>query len=169
MRSHLITYHRTGPVFCILLGVDSGCARPITGQITSVTWPVIGWSEHTLNLLLARDRTQARVLCATHGDWSIDSNMSIIVTVTEGAIHDLLPFIIEFGFLFFWLYFDCCLLHITFYYTLGNLAMTVLCIAIYNNIPPKVPAYCTSYHSIGTNNMTIFVTKRAQQTLHQYP
>ena len=34
----------TGPVFCLLLGVSSGCARPITGQVTSVTWPVIGWA-----------------------------------------------------------------------------------------------------------------------------
>ena len=33
-----------GPVFCLLLGVSSGCARPITGQVTSVTWPVIGWA-----------------------------------------------------------------------------------------------------------------------------
>ena len=31
-----------GPVFCLLLGVSSDCARPITGQITSVTWPMIG-------------------------------------------------------------------------------------------------------------------------------
>ena len=34
----------TGPVFCLLLGVSSGCAQPITGQVTSVTWPVIGWA-----------------------------------------------------------------------------------------------------------------------------
>ena len=37
-----------GPVFfCILFGVlevSLGCARPITGQVTSVTWPVIGWA-----------------------------------------------------------------------------------------------------------------------------
>ena len=32
----------SGPVFCLLLRVSSGCARPITGQVTSVTWPVIG-------------------------------------------------------------------------------------------------------------------------------
>ena len=30
------------PVFCLLLGVSSGCAWPITGQVTSVSWPVIG-------------------------------------------------------------------------------------------------------------------------------
>ena len=35
---------RSGPVFCLLLGVSSGCALPITGQVTSVTWPVIGWA-----------------------------------------------------------------------------------------------------------------------------
>ena len=33
-----------GPVFCPLLRVSSGCDRPITGQVTSVTWPVIGWA-----------------------------------------------------------------------------------------------------------------------------
>ena len=31
-----------GPIFCLLLGVSSGCAQLITGQVTSVTWPVIG-------------------------------------------------------------------------------------------------------------------------------
>ena len=34
-----------GSVFCLLLRVTSGCARPITGQVTSVTWPMIGWTE----------------------------------------------------------------------------------------------------------------------------
>ena len=33
-----------GPVFCLLVGVSSGSARPITGQVTSVTWPVIVWA-----------------------------------------------------------------------------------------------------------------------------
>ena len=37
-----------GPVFCLLLGVSSGCARPIAGQVTSVTWPVIGWAQSEL-------------------------------------------------------------------------------------------------------------------------
>ena len=31
-----------GPVFCLLLGVSSDYAQPITGQVTSVTCPVIG-------------------------------------------------------------------------------------------------------------------------------
>ena len=34
----------TSAHFCLLLGVCSGGARPITGQVTSVTWPVIGWA-----------------------------------------------------------------------------------------------------------------------------
>ena len=33
---------RPGHVFCLSLGVNSGCAQPITGQVTSVTLPVIG-------------------------------------------------------------------------------------------------------------------------------
>ena len=47
----LSTVPKTGPIFCLLLGVRSGCARPIAGQVTSVTWPVIGraWSELTLS------------------------------------------------------------------------------------------------------------------------
>ena len=39
-----------GPVFYLLLRVSSGCALPITGQVTSVTWPVIGWAESELTL-----------------------------------------------------------------------------------------------------------------------
>ena len=39
----------SGPIFCLLLGVSSGCARPITGQVTSVTWPVIGWVKSELS------------------------------------------------------------------------------------------------------------------------
>ena len=33
-----------GPVFCLLLGASSDYAQPITGLLTSVTWPVIGWA-----------------------------------------------------------------------------------------------------------------------------
>ena len=42
----LLIHHEDhpGPDFCLLLGVSSGCARPITGQVTTVTWPVIGWA-----------------------------------------------------------------------------------------------------------------------------
>ena len=36
--------------FCLLLGVSSGCAWPITGQVTSVAWPVIGWAQTELTL-----------------------------------------------------------------------------------------------------------------------
>ena len=49
----------TGPVFCLLLGVSSGCAWPITGQLTAVTWPV---AEHSLSLLRGRDRKRALVI-----------------------------------------------------------------------------------------------------------
>ena len=36
--------------FCLLLGVSSGCAWPIAGQVTSVAWPVIGWAQTELTL-----------------------------------------------------------------------------------------------------------------------
>ena len=35
----------TWSVFCLLLGVSSDYAQPITGQVTEVTCPVIGWAQ----------------------------------------------------------------------------------------------------------------------------
>ena len=35
---------------CLLLGVSPDWARPIMGQVTSVTWPVIGWALFELTL-----------------------------------------------------------------------------------------------------------------------
>ena len=37
-----------GPVFCPSLGVSSDYAQPITGQVTEVTYPVIGWAQSEL-------------------------------------------------------------------------------------------------------------------------
>ena len=37
-----------GPVFCLLLGVISDYAQPITDQVTEVTCPVIGWAQPEL-------------------------------------------------------------------------------------------------------------------------
>ena len=37
-----------GPVFCLLLGVSSDYAQPITGQVTGVTCPVIGRAQPEL-------------------------------------------------------------------------------------------------------------------------
>ena len=39
---------KPGPVFCLLLGVSSDYAQPITGQVTEVTCPVIGWTQSEL-------------------------------------------------------------------------------------------------------------------------
>ena len=39
---------RPGPVFCLLLGVSSDYAQPITGQVTDVTCPVIGRAQPEL-------------------------------------------------------------------------------------------------------------------------
>ena len=36
---------KSGPVFCLLLGESSDYAQPITGQVTEVTCPVIGWAQ----------------------------------------------------------------------------------------------------------------------------
>ena len=40
---------RTGSVVCLLLGVGSDCAQPITGQVTEVTSPVIGRTQPVRN------------------------------------------------------------------------------------------------------------------------
>ena len=39
----------SGPVFCLLLGVSSDYAQPITGQVTEVTCPVISRAKPELN------------------------------------------------------------------------------------------------------------------------
>ena len=39
---------RTVPIFCLLLGVSSDYAQPITGQVTEVTCPVIGRAQPEL-------------------------------------------------------------------------------------------------------------------------
>ena len=39
---------RLGSVFCLLLGVSSDYAQPITSQVTEVTWPVIGQAQPEL-------------------------------------------------------------------------------------------------------------------------
>ena len=38
----------SGSIFCLWLGVSSGYAQPITGQVTSVTCPVIGRAQPEL-------------------------------------------------------------------------------------------------------------------------
>ena len=47
IKSHCI-FAKTGPIFCLLLGVSSDYAQPITGQVTEVTCPVIGWAQPEL-------------------------------------------------------------------------------------------------------------------------
>ena len=42
------TQRSTGPVFGLLLGLSSRSARPITGQVISVTWPMISWAKSDL-------------------------------------------------------------------------------------------------------------------------
>ena len=42
---------RLWPVFCLLLGVSSDYAQQITGQVTEVTCPEIGWTQPELTLI----------------------------------------------------------------------------------------------------------------------
>ena len=64
---------RPGPVFCLLLGVSSGYAQPITGQVTEVTCPVIGRAQPELTPN-KRQKTWAKLrLCSANhrpGYWS---------------------------------------------------------------------------------------------------
>ena len=44
----LVCSEHSGPIFCLLLGVSSDYAQPITGQVTEVTCPVIGRAQPEL-------------------------------------------------------------------------------------------------------------------------
>ena len=48
----------TGSIFCLLFGVSSDYAQPITGQVLKL--PALWLAEHSLSLLEARDRKQAQ-------------------------------------------------------------------------------------------------------------
>ena len=48
MYRHIISAEQPGPIFCLLLGVSSDYAQPITGQVTEVTCPVIGQAQPEL-------------------------------------------------------------------------------------------------------------------------
>ena len=54
----MIAELRSGPVFCPLLGESSDYAQPITGQVTEVTWPVIGWAQPELTPSKRQKSTQ---------------------------------------------------------------------------------------------------------------
>ena len=45
---HNFLANAPGPGFCLLLGVSSDYAQPITGQVTEVTCPVIGRAQPEL-------------------------------------------------------------------------------------------------------------------------
>ena len=47
----------SGPVFCLLLRVNSDYAQPITGQVAEVTCPVM--AKHRLSLLQVKDKKRA--------------------------------------------------------------------------------------------------------------
>ena len=55
---------RSGPVFCLLLGVSSNYAQPITGQVTEVTCPVIGRAQPELSPRKRQKRGQTTILNA---------------------------------------------------------------------------------------------------------
>ena len=52
---------RSGPVFCLLLGVSSVYAQPITGQLTEVTCPEIGRAQPELTWSLLGAATHCMI------------------------------------------------------------------------------------------------------------
>ena len=66
--------HTSGPVFCLLLGVSSDFAQPITGQVTEVTCPVIGQAQPELTPS-KRQKTGPK-LCVLTSVWPQGKNAS---------------------------------------------------------------------------------------------
>ena len=65
--SPFLTHHRSGAVFCLLLQVSSDYARPITGQVTEVTCPVIGRTQPELT---PEQETEYRPWCFYMKMWN---------------------------------------------------------------------------------------------------
>ena len=62
----IILNKKPGPVFCLLLGLSSDYAQPITGQVTEVTCPVIGQAPPELT----RSKRQKTDPCLSSADKS---------------------------------------------------------------------------------------------------
>ena len=58
-----------GPVFCLLLGVSSDYAQPITGQVTEVTCPVIGRAQPELTPSKRQKTGPVQLSCKAWHDW----------------------------------------------------------------------------------------------------
>ena len=68
-----------GPIFCLLLGVSSDYAQPITGQVTKVTCPVIGRAQSELTLI-KRQKTSPALNQNQVGTFLCCDTLSLIVS-----------------------------------------------------------------------------------------
>ena len=84
----------SGPVFCLLLGVSSGYAQPITGQVTEVTCPVIGWAQPELTLSKRQKTDPDDGLVPDYG-WIqgvITPGVSRVCSVTPTVLDGFFPY-----------------------------------------------------------------------------
>ena len=64
---HACDFHaKTRPIFCLLLGVSSNYARPITCLFTEVTCPVICWAQSELTPNKRQKMGQVQFSCGAH-------------------------------------------------------------------------------------------------------
>ena len=87
----------SGPIFCLLLGVSSDCAQPITGQVTEVTCPVIGRAQPELTPS-KRQKTGPGNGLVPDGTKSLPEPMLICFWRTIPQLHDSLAVLsVQFG------------------------------------------------------------------------
>ena len=81
---------RPGPIFCVLLRVSSDYARPITGQVTEVTCPVIGRAQPELTPSKGQKRALVQ---AYHGKITkfqgMCKNWLSMVTLTSNLLYSI--------------------------------------------------------------------------------
>ena len=94
----------SGPVFCLLLGVSSDYAQPITGQVTEATCPVIGQAQSELTPS-KRQKTdpgvhltifQVTFLPETLTTNSVN-NKALVVLMLQGKMQDLSNKFLSYG------------------------------------------------------------------------
>ena len=85
----------SGPVFCLLFGVSSDYAQPITGQVTEVTCPVIGWAQSELTPTKRQKTGPGSLQYQVTGSHYIDKVTQITFCLTWGPFYyhrlDLIP------------------------------------------------------------------------------
>ena len=79
---------RPKPVFYILLGVSSDYVQPITGQVTEVTCPVIGWAQPELTQSKIQKTGPGLIICWYFGviklsSWGLNKMTNIMLSTFQ--------------------------------------------------------------------------------------